>query len=91
VTKIFGYNYEIIYKKGKENVVVDALSPKYEEDRFLFSLSFIVPYWLQAVRQEWLQDPKISILLHQLQHNFSVSLGYSWHNEELRYKGHLYL
>jgi hypothetical protein len=26
VTKIFGYDYEIIYKKGKENVVVDALS-----------------------------------------------------------------
>jgi hypothetical protein len=31
VTKIFGYDYEIIYKKGKENVVVDALSRKYEE------------------------------------------------------------
>jgi hypothetical protein len=26
VTKIFGYDYEIIYKKGKDNVVVDALS-----------------------------------------------------------------
>jgi hypothetical protein len=26
VTKLFGYNYEIIYKKGKDNVVVDALS-----------------------------------------------------------------
>jgi hypothetical protein len=25
VTKLFGYDYEIIYKKGKENVVVDAL------------------------------------------------------------------
>jgi hypothetical protein len=26
VTKLFGYDYEIIYKKGKENVVDDALS-----------------------------------------------------------------
>jgi hypothetical protein len=26
VTKIFGYDYHIIYKKGKENVVADALS-----------------------------------------------------------------
>jgi hypothetical protein len=26
VTKMLGYDYEIIYKKGKENVVVDALS-----------------------------------------------------------------
>jgi hypothetical protein len=26
VTKIFGYDYEIIYKKEKDNVVADALS-----------------------------------------------------------------
>jgi hypothetical protein len=64
VTKLFDYDYEIIYKKGKKNVVVDALSQKYEEDRSLFSLSFIVPDWLQAIRQEWLQDPKITSLLH---------------------------
>jgi hypothetical protein len=42
VTKLFGYDYEFIYKKGKENVVVDSISKKYEEDRSLFSLSFIV-------------------------------------------------
>jgi hypothetical protein len=49
VTKIFGYDYEIIYNKGKYNVVVDALSIKYEDEGSLFSLSFIVPYWLQVV------------------------------------------
>jgi hypothetical protein len=58
VTKLFGYDYEIIYKKGKDNVVADALSQKYEDEGSLFSLSFIVPDWLQAVHQEWLQDPK---------------------------------
>jgi hypothetical protein len=26
VTKLFGYDYDIIYNKGKDNVVVDALS-----------------------------------------------------------------
>jgi hypothetical protein len=26
VTKLFGYDYEIIYKKGKDNLVADALS-----------------------------------------------------------------
>jgi hypothetical protein len=31
VTKLFGYDYEIFYKKGKDIVVVDALSWKYEE------------------------------------------------------------
>jgi hypothetical protein len=91
VTKLFGYDYEIIYKKGKENVVVDSLSRKYEEEGSLFSLSFVVLDWLQAARQEWLQDPKISHLIQQLQENSPASLGYSWHNNELCYKGCLYL
>jgi hypothetical protein len=63
VTKLFEYDYEIVYEKGKENVVVDALSKKYEEEGFLFSLSFIVNDWIQVVRQEWLQYPKIYGLL----------------------------
>jgi hypothetical protein len=86
VTQLFGYDYEIIYKKGKDNVVADALSRKYEDEGSLFSLSFIVPYWLQDVSQEWLHDPKISHLIQQLQSNSPVSPGYSWLNDELRYK-----
>jgi hypothetical protein len=50
VIKLFGYDYDIIYKKGKYNVVVDALSRKYEDEGSLFPLSFIVPYWLQVFR-----------------------------------------
>jgi hypothetical protein len=66
VTKLFGYDYEIIYKKGKDNVVADALSRKYEDEGSLFSLSFIVPDWLQAVREKQLQYPKSLHLIHQL-------------------------
>jgi hypothetical protein len=91
VTKLFGYDYEIIYKKGKDNLVVDALSRKYEDEGSIFSLSFIVLDWLQVVRQEWLQDPKSSQLIQQLQSNAPTSPGYSWLHEELRYKGCLYL
>jgi hypothetical protein len=67
VTKLFGYDYEIIYKKGKDNVVVDALSRKYEDEGSLFSLSFIVPDWLQVVlpgmatrSQNFASDPTIA-------------------------------
>jgi hypothetical protein len=91
VTKLFGYDYEIIYKKGKDNVVVDALSKKYEDEVSLFSLSFIVRDWLQVVRKEWLHDPKMSHMIQQLQANYLVSSRYSWNNGELRYNGHLYL
>jgi hypothetical protein len=46
VTKLFGYDYEIIYNKVKDNVVVDELSRKYEDEGSIFSLLFIVPDWL---------------------------------------------
>jgi hypothetical protein len=72
-------------------VVVDALSRKYEEEGSLFSMSFIVTDWIQDVRQEWLQDPKISSLIQKLQQGPQVAPGYSWHNEEFHYKGCLYL
>jgi hypothetical protein len=91
VTKLFGYDYEVIYNKGKDNVVVDALSRKYEDEGSLFSLSFILPDWLKAVHQEWLHDPKSSHLIQKLLSNSLVSPRYSWLNEELRYKGRLYL
>ena len=43
---MLGYDYEIIHKKGKYNVVVGALSKKYEDERSLFALSSTVPKWL---------------------------------------------
>jgi hypothetical protein len=72
-------------------VVVDTLPRKYEDEGYLFSLSFIVPDWLQVVLQEWLHNPKSLHLILQLQANSPVSPGYSWLNDELRYKGHLYI
>jgi hypothetical protein len=49
VAKMQGYDYQIIYNKGKENyVVVDDLSRKYDEEGSLFSLSLLVPNWLNA-------------------------------------------
>jgi hypothetical protein len=74
---MFGYYYEIIYKKGKENVVVDALSRKYDKEGSLFSLSFIVVDWLKEVSHKWFQDPKLYSLIQQLQQDPHASSGYS--------------
>ena len=44
VTKMLGYDFEIIYKKGKKNVVVDALSRKDEDvQAFVYSISILQP------------------------------------------------
>jgi hypothetical protein len=62
---MLGYDYGIIYKKGKENVGAKALSRKYDEEGSIFSLSFLVPNWLQVVCQEELADAKFMDMVHQ--------------------------
>jgi len=64
---MLGYDYDIIYKKGKDNVVAYALSQKYEDEVFLFSLSLIIAYWLNDVHKECFKNPKIFILIQQRQ------------------------
>ena len=47
VTKMLGYDFEIIYKKGKQNVIADALSRKDEDvEAFICAISIIKPDWI---------------------------------------------
>jgi hypothetical protein len=47
VTKILGYDFEIVYKKRKQNVVADAISRKDEDvEAFLCAISIMQPDWI---------------------------------------------
>ena len=51
---MLGYDFKIIYKKGKLNVVVDALSRKDEKVvAFLCAISIIQLDWITKGRDEW--------------------------------------
>jgi len=57
VTEMLGYNFEIIYKKGKQNVVANALSRKEEDvEALLCDISIIQPDWINKAREEWKND-----------------------------------
>ena len=44
-----GYDYEITYKKGKDNLVADALSHTFDDHVSLSTISMPIPNWLQYV------------------------------------------
>ena len=65
---MLGYDFEIIYKKGKKNVMVDALSRKDEDvESLLYAISILQPKWITKVRDESKNDEEVWTLIHKLQ------------------------
>ena len=57
---MLGYDFEIIYKKGKQNMVVDALSRKDKDvEALLCPVSIIQPDWIVVARGEWKNDQSV--------------------------------
>ena len=57
---MLGYDIEIIYKKGKKNVVANALSSEYEDvEALLYAISIIQPDWIAKARDKWESDEEI--------------------------------
>jgi len=78
LTKMLGYDFEIIYKKGKQNVVADALSRKVEDvEALLCAFSIIQPDWINEAREEWNNDEEVWPLIRKLQQDSNTSNTFS--------------
>ena len=89
---MLGYDFEILNKKGKLNVVADAFSRKDEEvEELLCAISIIHLDWITEARDEWKKDEEVWTLIQMLQQHPSTSDTFSWKNDSLWYKYNLYL
>jgi hypothetical protein len=72
--------------------VAEALSRKDEDvEAFLCAISIIQPDWIIEVRDEWKNDEKVWTLIQKLQQDSSTSNTFTWKNDSLWHKDHLYL
>ena len=89
---MLGYDFEIIYKRGKQNMVADALSRKYEVVKALLCVIYIIrPNWIVEERKEWKNDLLVWTLIQKLQKDSNVSNTFVSKNDSLWYKDRLYI
>ena len=88
VTKLLGFDYEITYKKGKENVLVEALSQLLEQVEFSIVL-LPTSDFLEDIKMEWQEDSETSKIIKKLEKGPSSVAHYNWDSKELHYKGRI--
>lgn len=86
VSKLLGYDYEIIYRKGAENSAADALSRRIEN--FALHVSSPIFSKLDDIVQEYSSDAEISLLSDRLKSSQFVP-NYSYDGVVLRYKNRI--
>ena len=62
-----GYDYEINYKKGRENVVANAFSRMNSSELMFMAISTISSELMQQIQSTWDTDAKLRELILQLQ------------------------
>ena len=77
---------EILHKRGKDNVVADALSWKDEEAK-AYAISVAVLDWLDEIRREYAKHPDTCALIT----DSNQGRKFEWRNDILWYNGRIYL
>ncbi|XP_022019611.1 uncharacterized protein LOC110919656 [Helianthus annuus] len=90
LSKLMGFDYEIVYKQGVENRAVDALSRVQGPTLFTISLSTMDPTLLDKIKQSRVTD---SVLYHKLKKLQAGNLlqHYNWNGVLFTRKGKVLL
>ncbi|GJX69778.1 retrotransposable element Tf2 [Tanacetum coccineum] len=85
--KLLGFDYEIEYKQGKDNVVADALSRIQREGELLSILTALPSNeFMEAISAMWTTDPVLSGIVKDMQDGSLVTSKYTWQNDQLKRK-----
>jgi hypothetical protein len=93
-TKLLGLQYKIIYKKGADNRVADALSRKSlhtSQCEDLMAISISTPQWVNEVLAGYQQDPFSLALVAKLTIDPKADSNFTLKNGLLRYNGRIWI
>lgn len=83
MTRLMGMQFNIVYKKGKENMVADALS-RVGHMMALQAVSTVQPLWIQEVANSYITDSHAQEILARLAVCSPDQQGYSLHQGVIR-------
>lgn len=70
-----GYDFQVEYTKGSENVSVYTLSHHYETkpiEGSLLALTKLLPHWLEATKDEVATKPTFQLLYSRIQYREAI-------------------
>lgn len=93
LAKLMGLDYEILYKKGKENVVADALSRKHESGDAgeMNMISVVQNGWLADLLETYNGDSEVQAILEGIARRDTDYDKYQYLQGIIKYEGRIYV
>jgi hypothetical protein len=90
--KLLGFDFLVEYKKGKENLVANTLSRKFDNaPAMLTALIFPTDNWISTLWDSYSEDPKLKKLISDFAGHKLDETKYDMKDGLLFYKGRLYI
>jgi hypothetical protein len=90
-TKLLGFNYRVVYKKGVEDSATDALSTDPAPPSQIMVVSTATPQWLTSITDTYDDDAKAKELLEQQAITNGPVGPFTLQQGVIRYKGRIWL
>ena len=85
------YDFEIIYKPGKLNVVANALSKQQQEEQHLNAIIEITDDWIQKIQEEVQTDQEAQKIIDKINSNPETANKWKIQNNNLYYEDQLFI